>query len=84
LPRETYRVLGNVSQGIHNMRKGPGTNFPLVISIPAGTTGLVVGQCRPAQDRHSAHPWCEVNWRGHSGWTSACCIVGERSGAVPQ
>lgn len=84
LPRETYRVLGNVSQGIHNMRAGPGTNFPLVVSIPAGATGLVMGQCRPAQDRRSAHPWCEVSWRGHSGWTSACCVVSERSGALPR
>ncbi len=84
LPRETYRVMGNVSQGIHNMRAGPGTNFPLVVSIPAGATGLLVGQCRPAQDRRSAHPWCEVSWRGHSGWTSACCVVSERSGALPR
>lgn len=84
LPRETYRVLNNVSQGIHNMRSGPGTNFPLVVSIPAGATGLVVGQCRPPQDRRSAHPWCEVTWRGHSGWTSGCCIVSERSGALPR
>lgn len=84
LPRETYRVLGNVSQGIHNMRRGPGTNFPLVVSIPAGAGGLAIGQCRPPQDRRSAHPWCEVTWRGHSGWTSACCIVGERTGAAPR
>jgi hypothetical protein len=84
LPRETYRVLGNVSQGIHNMRSGPGTNFPLVVSIPAGATGLVVGQCRAALDRRSAHNWCEVTWRGHKGWTSACCIVDERTGALPR
>jgi hypothetical protein len=84
LPRETYRVLNNVSQGIHNIRSGPGTNFPLVVSIPAGATGLVVGQCRPPQDRRSTHPWCEVMWRGQSGWTSACCIVSEQSGARPR
>jgi len=84
LPRETYRVLGNVSQGIHNMRRGPGTNFPLVISIPAGSGGLVIGQCQPPRDRRSTHNWCEVSWRGHSGWTSACCIVSERSGAFPR
>jgi hypothetical protein len=84
LPRETYRVQSNVSQGIHNMRRGPGTNYPLVLSIPAGATGLVVGQCRPPTDRRSAHPWCEVNWRGHSGWASACCIVSEQTGAPPR
>ena len=84
LPRETYRVQSNVSQGVHNMRKGPGTNFPLVISIPAGATGLVIGRCAPPRDRRSSSDWCEVSWRGHSGWTSACCIVGERTGALPR
>jgi len=84
LPRETYRVLNNVSQGVHNMRTGPGTNFPLVVSIPAGATGLVIGQCRPPQDRRSANLWCEATWRGHTGWTSACCVVSERSGAQPR
>jgi hypothetical protein len=84
LPRETYRVLNNVSQGIHNMRSGPGTNFPLVVSIPAGATGLVIGTCRPPQDKRSAHRWCEVTWRGHRGWTSACCIVSQQTGAAPR
>jgi len=84
LPPETYRVLPNVSQGIHNMRTGPGVSFPLVVSIPAGATGLIVGQCRPPQDGRSAHPWCEVSWRGHRGWTSACCVVSERTGAFPR
>ena len=84
LPPETYRVLPNVSQGIHNMRSGPGVNFPLVASIPAGSTGLMIGQCRQPQDRRSAHPWCEVSWRGYRGWTSACCVVSERTGAFPR
>lgn len=84
LPPATYRVLPNVSQGIHNMRSGPGTNFPLVVSIPAGATGLVVGQCRPPQDGRSASPWCQVQWRGHSGWASSCCIVHTQTGAFPR
>lgn len=84
LPRETYRVLDNVSQGIHNMRSGPGTNFPLVVSMPAGATGLVIGKCRAPQDKRSAHRWCEVTWRGRKGWTSACCIVNTQTGAFPR
>ncbi len=84
LPPATYRVLPNVSQGIHNMRSGPGTNFPLVVSIPAGATGLIVGQCRPPQDGRSTSPWCQVQWRGHSGWTSSCCIVNTQTGAFPR
>jgi hypothetical protein len=84
LPPPTYRVLGNVSQGIHNMRSGPGTNFPLVTSMPAGATGLTVGNCRPPQDGRSGHKWCEVKWHEFSGWTSACCIVDTRTGAFPR
>ncbi len=84
VPPPTYRVLPNVSQGIHNMRSGPGTHFPLVVSIPAGATGLVVGQCRPPQDGRSTSPWCQVQWRGHSGWASSCCIVNAQTGAFPR
>ena len=84
LPPATYRVLPNVSQGIHNMRSGPGTHFPLVTSIPAGATDLVVGQCRPPQDGRSRSPWCQVQWRGHSGWASSCCMVNMQTGAFPR
>ena len=84
LPPVTYRVLPNVSQGIHNMRSGPGTNFPLVVSIPAGATGLTVGRCRMPQDGSSRHAWCEVQWRNNSGWASSCCIVDTRTGAFPR
>lgn len=84
LPQPTYRVLPNVSQGIHNMRAGPGTNYPLVTSIPAGATGLTVGRCRPAEDRSSRHPWCEVKWQTFSGWASSCCMVDTRTGAFPR
>jgi len=76
LPPTTYRVLGNVSQGIHN--------FPLVISMPAGATGLTVGRCQPPKDSRSGHNWCEVKWREFSGWTSACCIVDARTGTPPR
>jgi len=83
-PQATYRVLPNVSQGIQNMRAGPGTNYPLVTAMPAGATGITVGRCRPAEDRNSRHPWCEVKWQNFSGWTSSCCIVDSRTGAFPR
>ena len=84
LPPATYRVLGNVSQGIHNMRSGPGTNFPLVTSMPAGATGITIGRCHRPQDGRCGHPWCEVKWREFSGWASACCMVDTRTGAFPK
>jgi hypothetical protein len=84
LPPSTYRVLGNVSQGIHNMRRGPGTNFPLVTSMPAGATGITIGRCQPPKDGRSGHNWCEVKWREFSGWASACCMVDTRTGEFPK
>lgn len=80
----TYRVLPNVSQGIHNMRAGPGTNHALVVSIPAGSTGLTIGRCRPPEDRSSKHNWCEAKWRNFSGWVSSCCVVDIKTGAFPR
>lgn len=78
--RRTFRVLDSVSQGILNMRKGPGVRHPLVVSIPAGSTGLSVGRCR-APDDGGQTPWCEVEWRGNAGWASSCCMVDVRTGA---
>ncbi len=69
-----YRVLDDVSQGILNMRSGPGTHAPVVVAIPAGASDLTIGRCRPAEDR-GPRPWCEARWRGYSGWVSSCCIV---------
>jgi hypothetical protein len=77
----SYRVLPNVSQGIHNMRSGPGTNHPLVTSIPAGATGITLGRCRAPDDRTSRHNWCEARWQNFSGWVSSCCIVDSKTAA---
>jgi uncharacterized protein YraI len=70
----TFRVLDNVSQGILNMRAGAGTRHPVVVAIPAGASDLRVGRCRPADDG-TGPPWCEVEWRGNSGWVSSCCMA---------
>lgn len=83
-PLDTYRVLPNVSQGIHNMRSGPGTHYPLVTSMPAGATGILVGRCRPPEDGRSRHAWCEVKWQNFSGWASSCCMVNTLTGAFPR
>lgn len=78
--RPTFRVLPDVSQGVLNMRRGPGTNHALVASIPAGATGLRVGRCRLPDDGGRV-PWCEVEWQGRAGWASGCCMVDTRTGA---
>jgi uncharacterized caspase-like protein len=73
-PARTFRVLSTVSQGIHNMRTGPGKGHSLVVSIPAGARDVTVGRCRSPDD-DSAHPWCQATWRGRTGWISSCCVV---------
>ena len=81
-PPATYRVLPNVSGGYQNLRSGPAVKYPIVIPIPAGATGIVLGACRAAED--NSRPWCQATWRGVSGWISSCCIVEEKTGAPPK
>jgi len=78
---DLYRVLPDVSQGVHNMRSGPGTRHPLVVPIPAGTEGITLGTCRAADD-NSRFPWCEASWGKFRGWVSSCCLV-DASGNKP-
>lgn len=80
-PPATYRVLPNVSQGVQNLRKGPGVKYPIVVAIPAGSTGITISGCRKSED--ATRPWCAANWRSYSGWISSCCIVDEKTGAPP-
>ncbi|NVO14658.1 MAG: caspase family protein [Rhodoplanes sp.] len=79
-PRPTFRVLADVSQGVLNMRAGPGVRFALIGSIPAGAADVAVGRCRLPDDGGRT-PWCEVEWRGRTGWASACCMVNVDTGA---
>ena len=52
-------ATGNV-----NLRAGPGTNYPVVTTLSAGT-GLEIYGCL------SGYSWCDVNWRGYRGWVSS-------------
>ena len=72
--RRTFRVLADVSEGVLNIRQGPGPNFGIVAGIPANATDVSVGRCRRMEGGGST-PWCEVRWRAYSGWASACCMV---------
>ena len=81
-PPTTYRILPNVSGGIQNMRTGPATKYPVVVAIPAGSTGITISGCQKSED--STRPWCAANWRSYSGWLSSCCIVDEKTGAPPK
>ena len=78
----TYRVLPNVSGGVQNLRSGPAVRYSLVVAIPAGATGILLGACRASED--GSRPWCAAKWRTYSGFISSCCIVDERTGAGPR
>ena len=45
-----------------NMRQGPGTNYPVITTIPGGSTVEVSG-CQGE--------WCSVSWHGQSGYAIA-------------
>lgn len=72
-----YRIKRDVSQGILNMRTGPGQRHSLVIPIPAGAN-VMIGPCRRPDDGISRYDWCEVSWNNHSGWVSSGGIVRAR------
>lgn len=52
-------ATGNV-----NLRAGPGTDYPVVTTLAAGT-GLTIHGCL------SGYSWCDVTWRGNRGWASS-------------
>jgi uncharacterized caspase-like protein len=72
-----YRIASGVSQGIHNMRSGPGVGHSLIVSIPANSTGVSVDtdSCRSPDDGRSTQQWCKAVWRGYSGWVSMGGLV---------
>jgi len=56
-----------------NMRSGPGTEYGVVTTMPAGAT-VDVGACSGS--------WCAVNFRGASGYASASYLSGAASADV--
>ncbi len=48
-----------------NLRQGPGTNFPIVATIPGGSQVDVSG-CRGQ--------WCAVTWQGRTGYSIATSL----------
>ncbi|HUZ30630.1 MAG TPA: SH3 domain-containing protein, partial [Xanthobacteraceae bacterium] len=45
-----------------NLRQGPGTNFPVVSTIPAGSQVEISG---------CSGQWCAVVWQGQTGYSIA-------------
>ncbi len=66
-----YAIKAN--DGFVNLRQGPGTNYPIVTSIPNGTE-ISILECRASQMPNQL-PFCKAKWQQVSGWLSSCCIV---------
>jgi len=77
-----FTIKNNVSDGVLNMRSGPGQQHSLVIAIPAGVNDVMIGDCRAPDDGRSRHNWCKARWSGHSGWVSRGGIVETNLGGV--
>lgn len=71
------RVPERIGNGFLNVRSGPGVSNPVIGSIPAGASGVVVDEaaCRQAPDGRTQKPWCPVNWRGLQGWASSSGLI---------
>ena len=70
-----YRVKGTVSEGILNMRDGPGQRHKIVAVLPAGTGSLTIKKCESPDDGVSQFSWCLVEMPGAynstiEGWVS--------------
>jgi uncharacterized protein YraI len=63
-PVQAQQILTATTTAWLNMRTGPGTGYPVILSIPVGGQ-VAVYQCTTNQT------WCEVGYGGRIGWSSA-------------
>lgn len=47
-----------------NMRAGPGTGYPVVVTLPAGARAEAFGCV-------DGRAWCDVAWAGYRGWVAS-------------
>jgi len=65
LPSAADAAFGRVTNDL-NLRTGPGTAYPRILVIPAGSP-VEIYRCVS---------WCEINYRGVIGWASGSYISG--------
>lgn len=71
----SYRIKSDVSEGILNMRIGPGVAHSLIAAIPAGSGGIARGECRLPDDGRGRIDWCRVRWKNFVGWVFSGDLV---------
>jgi S1-C subfamily serine protease len=75
--RGTLQVKPDVSEGVLNLRTGPGTNFSIVASMPAGTAGISLAE--PCATPAGQRGWCKISWSNLQGWASMTGLMDARS-----
>jgi uncharacterized protein YraI len=60
LPTAAAAKNGEVTANVH-MRAGPGTQYPVIVTIPDGRDVNIHG-CL------SGYGWCDLSWAGYRGW----------------
>jgi hypothetical protein len=81
-----YRVKAN--DGFVNIRRGPGTKYPIIVTLPNGTSDIALFGCEASQVPREL-PFCKARWHEYVGWVSSCCVVRSHgvsggSGASPE
>ncbi|WP_338721910.1 SH3 domain-containing protein [Devosia sp. XK-2] len=59
-----------------NMRSGPGTQYQVIVAIPASQPVTIIGCI-------SGSPWCDIVWADRRGWVSANYIYYYTTPATP-
>lgn len=77
-----FQVPPYVSNGVLNVRSGPGVNHGLVGAIPAGQT-VSASRCVQRDDGTVGADWCLVSWNGVTGWASQSGLMPLQQGSSP-
>jgi len=66
-----------VAAGVVNVRSGPGTNYPVVASLPANVPVAIIGQ-------NQAGSWWQIQGPdGSTGWVAGSVVEARNAGSVP-
>ncbi len=76
-----YRVIDHTYPDKLNVRRGPGTKYPIVGRIPHNGKNVTVRQCKSIGSRKSR--WCIVSWKSVSGWASGRYLSNMSTGRRP-
>jgi hypothetical protein len=77
----TYRVANLKAGDTLSVRAGPGSDYPIVVSLRRGTRGIVLGAKRA---KNGSTIWQEISANGQSGWVNEIYLEAEGSAPAEQ